>query len=238
MGLETTASLSTIQGLHINWPESTEPFSECDDHLVNIKLATFRTFPNVNSAVATTSTEFGFFSGYERSVTGQASAQNIGALADLSASFLTDVDVGDKVVLSGSRTSSISLIISDIGIILTDSITVSASEIYTIITGEAGLSSNAQTQLNSLVTNRQAMSESVNVTLQASSASIFTQIQTMSNAVQASIHSLSATLNATLLGTSQTAADAINWGNAALYEKSDTPASPATNSIWFQHFGA
>ena len=40
MGLETTASLSTIAGFHVDWPESTDPFSECDDHAINLKRTT------------------------------------------------------------------------------------------------------------------------------------------------------------------------------------------------------
>lgn len=52
MGLETTASLSTIAGFHTDWPSDADPFSECDDHYSNIKLALYRTFPNVNAEVS------------------------------------------------------------------------------------------------------------------------------------------------------------------------------------------
>jgi hypothetical protein len=52
MGLETT--VTTIDTLDASYPASTDPLSQIDDHLKNIKTALLNTFPDIEGAVTVT----------------------------------------------------------------------------------------------------------------------------------------------------------------------------------------
>ena len=234
MGLETTASLSTIAGLNVSWPiHVTDPYSECDDQVVNLKLATTRTFTQISAAMNASSQELNYLSDGRLQLSGSAGFTLSNVLIGADSESFDDVVEGD-LVTNVTTTSATAAVNAGGGVITTTGISWTAGDKYLIDNSGGRVQTAVQSLLTQLVTNRQAMSESVNATAQLQSAAMSTRVQIMSNSALVAVQTLSATLNAAKLGINATAVAADTWGNAALYLQSATPASPATNGIWFQ----